>query len=248
MENNNMLVIAHRGARGEAPENTLAAFRLGLEQGCTAFELDVHLSKDGELIVCHDATLDRTTDSSGLIHELTVEELKRVDAGRWFHEKFAGERLPLLEEVFDLAPPEVMINVEIKGSYGRKLESALVELMRRKERVGSVVVSSFDHKSLMFLKLLEPEARVGLLYDANISRHSALADTLGVPVYSLHPHFKRIDMEDVRDALARGLQVYPWTINDETHMRDAIAYGVSGIITDYPGRLNAILSELGSTK
>jgi glycerophosphoryl diester phosphodiesterase len=248
METNKMLVIAHRGARGEAPENTLAAFRLGLEQGCTAIELDIHMSKDGELIVCHDATLNRTTDSSGTIHEMTVAELKRADAGRWFHEKYAGERLPLLEEVFDLTPSEVMINVEIKGSYGRKLEPALLQLMERKNRVENVVVSSFDHKSLMFLKLLEPEVRIGLLYDANISRHSALADTLGVPVYSLHPQYKRIDKEDVRDALARGLQVYPWTINDEAHLREAVACGVSGIITDYPGRLNGILSELGSTK
>ncbi|TBL81760.1 glycerophosphodiester phosphodiesterase [Paenibacillus thalictri] len=238
-----LLVIAHRGAKGEAPENTLAAFRLGLEQGCDAIELDIHLSKDGELIVIHDATLDRTTDMKGAVNDLTVAELKQADAGSWFDEKFAGERLPLLEEVFDLTPPDVMINVEIKGSYGRKLEHALCALMKRKNRVHNVVVSSFDHKSLMFLKLLLPEAKIGLLYDMNAAKHSALADTLGLPVYSLHPNMKRIDTEDVREAIERGLRVYPYTINDEAQMQEAIDYGVSGIITDYPGRLNGLLDR-----
>ncbi|MDQ0896529.1 glycerophosphodiester phosphodiesterase family protein [Paenibacillus sp. V4I7] len=141
-----LLVIAHRGAKGEAPENTMAAFRLGLEQGCDAIELDIHLSKDGEIVVIHDDTMHRTTDISGKVNELTLAELKQADAGRWFHEKYAGERVPLLEEVFDLVPANIMINVEVKYSYGRKLESALVELMRRKNRIHNVVVSSFDHK------------------------------------------------------------------------------------------------------
>jgi len=239
----NVLNIAHRGAKGEAPENTLAAFRLGVDQGCDAIELDIHLSKDGELIVIHDATLDRTTDMTGRVHELTVEEIKQADAGRWFHESFAGERVPLLEEVFDAVPPHIMINVEIKDSYGRKLEQALVELMKRKNRVDQVVVSSFDHKSLLFLKLLEPEVRLGLLYDVNLGRHSGLVSTIGAPVYSLHPNFKRIDKEDVRDAVEQGLQVYPYTINREEDMLQAIEYGVSGIITDYPARLKALLYQ-----
>ncbi|OXM87277.1 glycerophosphodiester phosphodiesterase [Paenibacillus rigui] len=236
-----LLNIAHRGAKGEAPENTLAAFRLGLEQGCDAIELDIHLSKDGQLIVIHDATLDRTTDKTGRVNDLTVEEIRQADAGRWFHESFAGERVPLLEEVFDLVPPHIMINVEIKDSYGRRTEPALVELMRNKDRVGQVVVSSFDHKSLQYLKLLEPETRMGLLYDVNLGRHSALVSSLGAPVYSLHPNFKRISKEDVRDAVAQGLQVFPYTINREEDMMLAIQYGVSGIITDYPGRLKALL-------
>lgn len=238
------LIIAHRGAAGESPENTLGAFRLGLEQGCEAIELDVHLSKDGELIVCHDSTLNRTTDMTGSICEMTVAELKKADAGRWFHEKYEGERLPLLEEVFELVPPHIMINVEIKGSYDRKLEPALAKLLRKANRLSSVVVSSFDFKSLVSLKLLEPEVQIGLLYDVNMVRHASLASTLGVPVFSLHPNFDRLDAEDVRDAVQQGLQVYPYTINDEERMRRAIQFGVSGIITDYPGRLKQLLAEM----
>ncbi|ALS29923.1 glycerophosphodiester phosphodiesterase [Paenibacillus cisolokensis] len=240
-----ILVIAHRGAKGEAPENTLGAFRLGLAQGCDAIELDVHLSKDGEVVVCHDFTLDRTTDKTGFIHDMTVAELKRADAGRWFHESYEGERIPLMEEVFDLVPPGIMINIEMKHSYGRKLEQALVELIRRKDRLRDVVVSSFDHKSLLYLKLLEPEIRIGLLYDANVVSHSGLAALTGLPVYSLHPSYRRIDKEDVRDCVRQGLQVYPYTINDEGQMRQAIDAGVSGIITDFPGRLRQLLSGAG---
>jgi glycerophosphoryl diester phosphodiesterase len=235
-------VIAHRGAAGEAPENTLSAFKLGLEQGCDAIELDVHLSKDGELIVIHDATVNRTTNLQGAVNEMTVAELKKADAGSWFHERYAGERIPLLDEVFELVPPEVMINVEIKGSYGRRLEPALAALMRKADRVHNVVVSSFDFKSLQTLKLFEPEAKLGLLYDLSVARHADMAKLVSSPVYSLHPNFKRLDKADVEDAVASGLQLYAYTINDEAKMRQAIAYGVSGIITDYPARLKALLA------
>ncbi|WP_284644788.1 glycerophosphodiester phosphodiesterase [Paenibacillus silviterrae] len=242
MSQNKPLVIAHRGAKGEAPENTLGAFKLGLDQGCDAIELDVHLSKDGELIVIHDATMDRTTDKEGTVNEMTVAEIQRADAGRWFHEKYEGERVPLLEEVFDLVPANIMINVEIKGSYGRRLEPALVKLMQKKNRVHNVVVSSFDFKSLQHLKLHEPEAKIGLLYDVNAMRHSDLARLMSTPVYSLHPHMRRIDKAEVADAVNQGLKVFPYTINEEEHMLLAIEYGVSGIITDYPGKLKALLN------
>lgn len=244
MTKQSLLVIAHRGARGEAPENTLAAFQLGVEQGCDAIELDIHLSKDGEIIVIHDDTLDRTTDRQGRVNELTLAEIKQADAGGWFHESFAGERVPTLGEVFDLVPMHVMINVEVKNSYGRHIESALVELIKRKNRVDSVVISSFDHKSLLFLKLLEPELKIGLLYDINPGQHSAMAGTVGAPVYSLHPKHTRISREDVRAAIAQGLQVYPYTVNAEKRMEELIELGVSGIITDYPGKLRAILQAL----
>ncbi|MCU6791389.1 glycerophosphodiester phosphodiesterase [Paenibacillus sp. WQ 127069] len=246
MYNKRILTIAHRGAAGDAPENTLAAFRLGLEQGCDAIELDVHLSKDGEIVVCHDHTINRTSDRSGAICELTVDELKQADAGSWFHERYEGEQIPLLEEVFELVPPDVMINIEIKDSRGRKLEPVLIELMKRNNRIENVVVSSFDHKSLVFLKLLEEEVKLGLLYDCNPVRHSLMAATAEVPIYSLHPNFKRLGNEDVRDVIEQGLQVYPYTINDEDLMANAINYGVSGIITDYPGRLKRLLDQIAA--
>lgn len=241
MINDKPLIIAHRGASGEAPENTIASFQMAVEQGCDAIELDIHLSADGEIVVCHDHTLNRTTDRIGAINQLSLEDIKRTDAGKKFHKKYEGERIPLLEEVFDLISSEIMINVEIKDSYGRQMEAKLLDLIRRKNRLGNVVVSSFDHKSLAFLKLLEPAIQIGLLYAENVVSHAKLADNAGVPVFSLHPNFKRIDAEDVREVKQRGLQLYPYTINDSQQMMRAIEMGVSGIITNYPARLRDLI-------
>lgn len=235
------LVIAHRGAAGEAPENTLGSFRLALEQGADAIELDVHLSRDGELIVCHDHTIDRTTTGSGAIRELTVSELKRADAGVKFAAAFEAERLPLLEEVFALVPPHVMINVENKDFADDGVAHKLYELLKRTDRIDGVVVSSFNHKSLARLKRLAPEVRVGLLYASDHVNHRRMAEAAGMPVYSLHPHYHGIDAEDIADAAANGIRVYPWTVNGEKDMKRLIAAGASGIITDYPGRLKRLL-------
>lgn len=242
MTNSDFLIMAHRGSMGQAPENTMAAFQLGLDHGCNAFELDIHLSKDGEIIVCHDATLDRTTDHTGYINEMTVSELKKVDAGRWFHEQYEGERLPLLEEVFDLVPPHIVINIEVKQSYGRQLEPKLLELLKRKNRVDNVILSSFNFKTLQFLKQSEPNVRIGLIYNCNFNQHREVAKLLGVPVYSLHPNFHNIDPEDITDAITHGLKVFPYTINEEKEMKQAISYGVSGIITNFPAQLRSIIS------
>jgi glycerophosphoryl diester phosphodiesterase len=242
MTTSDFLVMAHRGSMGQAPENTMAAFQLVMDQGCNAIELDIHLSKDGEIIVCHDATLDRTTDMTGYINEMTVQELKKADAGKWFHEQYVGQRLPLLEEVFDLVPPHILLNIEIKESYGRQLELKLLELLKKRNRIDSVILSSFHMKSLRFLKESEPEVKIGLIYNCNFIQHREAANLVGVPVYSLHPNFHNIDQENIVDAITHGLKVFPYTINDEKEMKEAISYGVSGIITNFPARLRSIIS------
>ncbi|MCZ8523126.1 MULTISPECIES: glycerophosphodiester phosphodiesterase [Paenibacillus] len=241
---NRPLVIGHRGAAGEAPENTLASFGLAVKQGADAVELDVHLSADGELIVCHDATVNRTTDGAGVIAEMTTDQLRRLDAGRWYDETYAGEGLPTLEEVFVQVPAWVMINVEIKCPYSPRLQQRLLELLKQYGRLDSTVVSSFNHKILRLLQEAEPALKIGLLYDANLVHHRGLAEGSGMKVYSLHPHHLLIDPEDVADAAAHGLKVYPFTVNDEVQMHRAIRAGMSGIITDYPARLRLLLERL----
>lgn len=240
----NPLIIGHRGAAGEAPENTLASFRLALEQGADALELDVHMSADGDIIVCHDATVNRTTDGQGAIDRMSTAELRQLDAGRWFHERFAGERLPLLEEVFQLVPDNMMINVEIKCPYSTRLEERLLGLLREYGRMETVVLSSFSHRILGRLQAAEPELRVGLLYSADVAfPHRKLAELSGMNVYSLHPSYRLIGPEDVADSTAHGLQVYVYTVNDERSQLAAREAGVSGIITDYPGRLRDLLER-----
>jgi glycerophosphoryl diester phosphodiesterase len=234
------IIIGHRGASGEAPENTLGSFRLALEQGAEAMELDIHESADGELIVCHDSSVDRTTNGQGEIRLMTVQELKELDAGSWFNPRFSSEKLPLLEEVFALLPADIIINVEVKCAYSPRLEQRLLELLVPNNRLQSVIVSSFDHKILVKLKRAEPSLKIGLLYAANFQNHRQMADSAGVEVYSLHPNYRLIDTEDIVDAVQHGMRVYPYTINGEDEWRIALDANVSGIITDYPGRLKAL--------
>lgn len=246
MLENKPLIIAHRGASGEAPENTLGSFQLAIDQGCDAIELDVHLSKDGKLIVCHDDSIDRTTNGTGRIAEMSVSELKHYDAGLWFHEKYKGERLPLLEEVFDLVPEKIMINIEIKNipSYYQGIEQKLLDLMVERNRIENVVVSSFDHQCLLRLKQKRKDVKIGLLYYCNLLNHQGYANSLGAPVFSLHPNHDAILPGDILDAINGGIEVYPWTVNHTEKMTKLIQAQVSGLITDFPGKLKKLLEDL----
>lgn len=243
MPNQRPLVIAHRGAKGMAPENTLGAFQLGVEQKCDAIELDVHLSSDGEIIVCHDETLDRTTNGEGRIIDKELAEIRTLDAGSWYSEAYRGEKVPTLGEVFDLVPSSIMVNVEVKNSYDGRMEERLIAFMRERDLFDQVVVSSFDHKYLYRIKVAEPKVKIGLLYQIRLHNAARYAKNFGVDVYSLHPYFDHLDKDDVEQALQEGLQVYPWTPNEQHELEKVIGYGASGIITDFPARLDAILSR-----
>lgn len=241
---NSPIVIGHRGAAGEAPENTLASFRLAAEQGSHMVELDIHMSEDGKLIVCHDDTLDRTTDISGAIRSLHSDVIREADAGSWFSPSFAGERVPFLEEVYDLLPEHIEINVEVKDSGGALFDEVLLNYLRGDNRIDRTVVSSFDHKLLLRLKQAEPELRIGLLYAADLIHHASYAALLETEVWSLHPHHGLIGACDAEDAVAAGLHIYPYTANRSADWDRLLSIGVTGIITDYPGRLKEHLSRL----
>ncbi|TXK79354.1 glycerophosphodiester phosphodiesterase [Paenibacillus sp. N3.4] len=241
MSGNKPIVIGHRGAAGEAPENTLASFALALEQGADGIELDVHLSADGEIVVCHDPDLDRTTNGTGFIHRKSWDEIKRLDAGLWFSEAYTGERVPLLREVFELVPSGILINIEVKHAYEGHMEKALLAFLQKSGRWEDVVISSFDHKVIRRIKHAESKAKVGLLYAANLIDHAAYARQIDIDVFSLHPYFHAIEKEDVQGALAAGLEVYPYTVNRVEDYKRLIEKGVSGIITDFPAKLRDLL-------
>lgn len=240
------LILAHRGASGDAPENTLAAFQLALRQGCDGIELDIHLSKDGQLVVIHDDTIDRTTNGKGTVGEMTVSELKKYDAGRWFSERFRGERIPLLEEVFSIVPKEIFINIEIKNipSHYEGIEEKLINLLEASGRTKQVIVSSFDHQCLYRLKKRNSDVKIGLLYKENVVDHVNFANMFGLPVESLHPDYKAIGRNDIQKAVRRGIKVFPWTVNTKNGMKKMIEAGVSGIITNYPNRLKELIDEM----
>lgn len=234
------LIIAHRGASGLAPENTLAAFERSVEEGADGIELDVHLTQDGELVVIHDDTLDRTTNGTGYIHEKSVDEIKTYDAGSWFDPKYASERIPLLQEVIDILPDKMLLNVEIKNfpTVYDGIEEKLVEALEKNDRIHNTVVSSFDHESVRKVKQLAPDLKIGLIYSVNFADTLAYLETFKAEkVYSLHPSHKVIYNRDIQPLLDAGLQVYPYTVNDETKAQHLHEKGVSGLITNYPSKI-----------
>src|SRR5258708_9070381 len=166
-----MLVIAHRGASGNAPENTLAAFRKAVALGATFIETDLQLSRDARLVAIHDATVNRTTNGQGAVHDMTLAELRRLDAGSWFGSEFAGERIPTLEEILEFSKKkDVVFYLEMKpsGSWGG--EHALIGALRESGEIPRTVVISFDAAILEGLRKIEPTLMTGVLYEGQIER------------------------------------------------------------------------------
>ena len=228
------LIYGHRGASGHAPENTLEAFRLAMEMGADGFELDVHVSKDGELIVIHDETVDRTTDGTGLVRELTLEQLKALDACNRM-EPYKGAKIPTLGEVFDLIrDTHHIVNVEIKTDewFYDEIEEKCLTLAKEKGVEEQVIYSSFNHYTLMKLRQLKPDVKLGMLFGDIMVEPWKYAEQLQVDY--LHPMKMNIYVPGSTEGpKAAGLGINMWTINDEETMLECMKHG-AGIITNYP--------------
>ncbi len=236
-------IVAHRGASGEAPENTLAAFRRALEIGVNAVELDVHLTCDGEPVVIHDHMLDRTTDGRGLVKDQTLAAVRRLDAGRWFGERFAGERVPTLAEALDLLRP-VRVIIEVKnGPIYYPGIAARVAAEVRAAGHPSVTVSSFDHPVLVELKAGAPELQTAVLFVGRPVNPVGLA--LDAGANALHPHWAFLTPELVAAAHTAGLRVETWTVDDPLYMAHVVGMAPDGVMTNHPDRLREFLSERG---
>lgn len=234
-----MIIIAHRGASAYAPENTLASFELALKQGCDAMELDIHLTKDEELIVCHDFTADRTSDGSGVIEELTLAEIKQFDAGSWFSSEFKDEKMPTLEEVINLIPDSLFLNVEIKKNLGdeRNLEGILNDLLLKHNRIENTLVSSFNHYSLRELKRINKDIKIGLAIEAAIIDPLQYIRQSDLDIYSYHPCYDYVYPEMLKQLQDANIKVNSWTINDKALAEEQKELGVDGLITNHPDLL-----------
>ena len=228
------IVYAHRGASAYAPENTLEAFRLGMEMGAEGFELDVHLSKDGELVVIHDETVDRTTNGTGLVRDMTLTELQALDASNG-KEGYPDARIPTLAEVFRLVQgTDTIVNVEIKTDeyFYPGIEGKALNLAREMGVMDQVIFSSFNHFSLLKLRELAAEAKLGMLFADVLVRPWDYAKALDVEY--LHPMKMNIYTENFsKGAMDAGYGINLWTVDDEETMIRCLAENV-GIITNKP--------------
>jgi len=236
-------VIAHRGASAQAPENTLAAFRRALEIGVDGVELDVHLSADGVPVVIHDPLLERTTDGRGLVKDLDLAALRRLDAGRRFAERFAGEGIPTLTEALDTLQ-QVRVIIEIKNGplYYPEIARRVVGAIREVGH-GAVTISSFDHPVLLEVRAAGPHLDTAVLYAARPVDPVRMARDARATI--LHPHWAYVTSDLVVAARAAGLRVETWTVDEPAYLRHVVATGVHGVMSNQPDRLRAVLAELG---
>jgi glycerophosphoryl diester phosphodiesterase len=233
MPGSRLFCFGHRGACGHAPENTLRSVRKALELGANGIEVDVYWV-DGHLVVIHDDTLNRTTNGSGSVAETSFEHIRSLDAG-W------GERIPTLEEVFEIVNRRAVVNVELKGSGAA---APVVRLIDRYVQTGGwqyddFLVSSFDLEQIRTARSLRPEIRAGALIEKVPPGLAAFAEDLGV--WSLNPSKRCVTPGLVADAHRRGLGVFVYTINRLADIASMAALGVDGVFTDYPDRIMTFL-------
>lgn len=218
------MILGHRGASGEAPENTLAAFALAGEQGAHGIELDVQPSADGVLVIMHDETVDRTTDGAGRVADLTYAALAGLDAG-------GGERVPTLEEALTLARGRLFVDIEIKDPG---VEPAVAALVERLGVADAVAISSFSPASLAAMRAAAPHLPRWLLSVA--WSPAVLATALSLGAAGVAPRYPAIDADLVATARRHGLAVVAWTVNEPPEIRRLLDLGIDAIITDYPAR------------
>lgn len=230
--------IAHRGASGYAPENTLSAFDKALEMGADYIEIDVHLSRDDIPVVIHDNTLDRTTDGAGNISAYTLQELESLDAGSWFDKDYAGEKIPALDEVLDRYGEQINILIELKSpELYPGVEEKVAEALQKYnlDTSNSVVIQSFNHPAVMKSAELLPEISHGVLAGENYENvtDNQLKEFSTYAEY-FNPNLKIVSSELVEKVHQAGMKINPYTIKTKSEAEDLYKLGVDGLITDYP--------------
>jgi glycerophosphoryl diester phosphodiesterase len=240
-------VIAHRGASGSAPENTLAAFRRAVELGAGFIETDLQLSRDTRLVALHDPTLERTTNGIGKVSSATLAELRKLDAGGWFQGpatepgSFSGERIPTIEEILAFGQEkDIGLFLEIKAPGASGAEHTLVGALHAADAVGRTVVLSFDPGLLAKVRQLDPLIVAGYLYGESLA--DAVEKAVAAGARQILPRVDRITANLVEEAHRSDLKIVAWTVNARQKMKELMDLGVDGIITDYPQELVSLLA------
>ena len=252
----NCNVIAHRGANLVAPQNTLEAFRKSIEIGCDGFETDIHLTKDGIPVVCHNFTIDETSNGVGAIKDMTLEELREFDFGKYKGPEFEGAKIPTLDEFLSLSEEMgdkmKVLDIELKsehfGQAGTELAEKTINAVKDHGLFDKLLISSFDPAILVVCKKIDKACKTGILYspDRLISmkistRPVSFAKEIGAD--ALHPFHMYVTRLYVERAHRAGIQVNPWTVNKENTAKHLIKLGVDGLITDDAGLMNKLLDK-----
>lgn len=235
-------IVAHRGWSGQYPENTLLSIERGLYHPVVnIIEMDVQLSRDGIPIIIHDYTLERTTNGSGFVGNHTLQELKKLDAGSWFSQKYCHERIPTLEEVFQVFIPFAKqgkkLNLEIKrgGDFYPEIEKKVVSLIQRYGLEDAILITSFNHETVRTFSLVGPEITRGLLiYGVPVLIHELLHYTGSTLLSMCYPY---LTSSFIKPLLNQGIQCIAWTVNDPQHIKQISSLDARiAICTNHPER------------
>ncbi len=225
-----MLKIGHRGARGHSAENTLNSFQKAIDMNVDGIELDIHLSADGELMVIHDETIDRTTNGKGLVNSFTKAELQNFNIE-------SDKKIPTLTEVFNLVNRKCFINIELKSFETAEKVALLIEtyIQDKNWEYNDFIVSSFDWNALQDLNIRNPKIPIGVLTEIDLEE--ALAFAKFIQAKSINPDFQLLNLENTKKLQENGFEVFPWTVNEIEDIKRIKSFNVNGIITDFPDRV-----------
>ena len=235
---------AHRGFSGKYPENTMLAFEKAIEAGCEGIELDVHLTKDGEMVIIHDEEIDRTSSKTGWIKDMTYEELSKIDFSYHFDVPF--QKMPTLQEYFELVKDlNIITNIELKtGVYDYPgIEEKVYNLICEFHLQKKVVISSFNHFSVMRMKQLDETLICGFLTECWMIGAAEYVEKYQIEGY--HPYFSSLSKKEMKEFKNRGISINTWTVNEINDIGYMIDLEVEGIISNYPDRVRDCLKERG---
>ncbi|MEM1484448.1 glycerophosphodiester phosphodiesterase [Oscillospiraceae bacterium PP1C4] len=237
--------FGHRGFSGKYPENTMLAFTKAIEAGCEGIEFDVHFTKDKELVIIHDELLNRTTNGSGLVCSYTLAELKGLDASAGFGGMYGKNEIPTLTEYFELVKNKnIITNIELKTGIipYEGIEAAVIEKIQEYNLVDRIIISSFNHYSVMRAKEICPRIKCGFLEGSWIVDAAAYTKAHGIECY--HPLLYILNKEIMEEMRLAGLEVNTWTVNSDEEMMRMIDFGVDAVMTNYPDKFASIRENL----
>ncbi|WP_432357828.1 glycerophosphodiester phosphodiesterase [Sporosarcina sp. UB5] len=239
-----MEIFAHRGASGNYPENTIAAFKEAARLPIYGVEFDVHMTLDGELVVIHDETIDRTSNGTGYVKDILLKDLKKYDFGSWFLSNFQDETIPTLNEVLDIFHlTEHKLNIELKSDIFpyEGMVSKVLDLIAERQMEPRVIISSFDHTAVQFVKQLNPRIETAALF-MEVLVHP-LDYLRKIPADALHILFPAAIRPSIAEVIKSGMPVRTFTVNDETYAMTLKQAGVQAMFTDYPEKMFTSLSS-----